>query len=223
MSDIKFKDIYPLELEQIEPDAFYHDKTHTYWLNGERVLSNTQILELAGYIDKSNYQPHHAARGTRVHQGVHFLAEGELEWSTVSPQDEPYIRSYEKAIAELGFKIVACEKIYINRTYRLGTRIDQEIIQLSDGREGVLELKSGYMQPWTAYQTTLQVMTKWPDSYYDKVRIGMELKKDGSKARIERYTDINDFNIAIAAIVTAYDKQKNWGNTNGISNGARHG
>lgn len=76
------------------------------------------------------------------------------------------------------------------------------------GIEGIVEIKTGTMMPWTAIQTAFQALLKWPENYSDKFRYGLNLKEN-RKYKLVKFDDPNDFKIALNAISTYWWKRNN--------------
>ena len=175
---------------------------HEYWLCDKKLLSCTEILKICGLIDDSFYTYETAQRGKVVHYCCHYLAEGDLDWTTVDPIVESYVRAYEKFRNDIYWRPTHCEVPMYHKSMIYGVTPDQY------NDDAVLEIKSGTMQKWTAIQTALQAMAIWPDDYMRKKRFGVELRNDGSYGT-KVFDDINDFNTAIGCVSVANWKVKN--------------
>lgn len=53
--------------------------------------SVTQIIQASTY----NTDPWYALRGTAIHKGCELIVRGELDWSTVEPDIQPYLEAFE--------------------------------------------------------------------------------------------------------------------------------
>jgi hypothetical protein len=84
--------------------------------------SVTEILTSVGLIDTSWFTPESAARGTQVHLACRYLAEDRLDWATLDPRIEPYVRSYEKFINLSSATVASVEQSgYCERRKYCGT------------------------------------------------------------------------------------------------------
>lgn len=175
----------------------FKPEDHTYWLGSTRLPSQSEILEVCGVVDKTYYTPESAHRGTIVHAGCHYLAEGDLDWASMPEQFRGYLHAYEKFLVDTKFKPTECEKRLYHPELLYGVTPDQ--IGLLEKREGVAELKSGTMMPWTAIQTAFQTMARWPNDYMTKFRLGVELHKDGTYTT-KWFEDYGDFQVAIGLL-----------------------
>jgi hypothetical protein len=96
-------------------NEFRFDKAdHSYWLGKTRLIGVSDAIQAAGLKDFSRIAPdvleHARQRGTAVHAACHFLDEGDLNWATVSPEIEPYVRAWERFKKETGVELLEIEK-----------------------------------------------------------------------------------------------------------------
>jgi hypothetical protein len=89
------------------PTIHFDEENHIYIVNGEVKRSVTQILKDAGIINYDGVSEYYRDRGTAIHKGCELLAQGWLDWDTVHPDYEPYLRRFEKMIE--GFEYVDSE------------------------------------------------------------------------------------------------------------------
>lgn len=91
------------------PVLTFDPELHAYSVAGVRVPSVTQILAERGMYDTRWFTEASRKRGTDVHTAIHLLAEDDLDWSTVDPQIEPYVRAYERFVNETRLERFAWE------------------------------------------------------------------------------------------------------------------
>ncbi len=185
-------------------NAFYHDPTHSYWENGNRMISATGILKVCGDVDTTWYKPEHAKRGSIVHAGCHHIGLGRINWPAWEekyPEIIPYLRAYQKFLADSCFEPKICERPHYHQNLRYGTTIDN-IGKWKLSHTEIVEIKSGKMMDWTAIQTALQAMAWYPNSYFDIPRWGLELRNDETY-KLARFDDPNDFNVAQCKVGSA--------------------
>jgi len=174
--------------------------THTYRIDGKIVPSNTQILKEAGLVDVTWYNQHGRDRGSAVHLACHLLDEDALNWETLDAELVPYVRAYEKFKKESGFVPDLIEVPMYNYPHRYGTTVDRT--GMLNGREILLELKSGGVEPWCALQLSLQnecLPKKLP-------RFALQIKSDGTY-RLHEFKDPNDRNVALSAAAIVHWKK----------------
>lgn len=172
---------------------------HSYWMDGIRVPSATQILKLCGLIDSTYYTEESRQRGQAVHAACHYIAEGDLDVNSVHHPIKGYVDAYVDFAKTVRWLPTVCETPIFSEQYRFGTTPDQVIQSTFE----ICELKSGTMMPWTALQTALQAIALFPKGYYKSRRFGVELHKDGT-FRKELFKNVNDFTVAINCIGVAY-------------------
>ena len=93
--------------------TFLFDKeTHIGTLDGCVIPSVTQVLKSHGLIGNWG-TPEALARGNRIDVGCQYLAEGDLDWGSVSAEDLPYLQAFEKFLKDLKpKKIIGHTQIY---------------------------------------------------------------------------------------------------------------
>jgi hypothetical protein len=101
------------------PDALTFDAlTHTYWLDGVRIPSVTQILQRAGLIDFSRIPaPILSAardRGAAVHQAVHYYNEHDLDLEAFQkdfPNYWPFLEAWLAFRRDTGFIVATDDEL----------------------------------------------------------------------------------------------------------------
>lgn len=127
----------------IESGALTFDPvTHTYLVDGIARRSVTGILSDAGVIDKKYFNARAARRGSAVHEGIRLMLLDCLDWSSVDPQIEGYIKAAKKAIEELQIKPLEIEQIYYHDELEFcGTMdlIDEKcgFVNITDWKTGI--------------------------------------------------------------------------------------
>lgn len=179
------------------PDFTFEPLAHEYRLDGCLLPSTTQILKSVGFIDGTWFNESARERGRAVHSACQFAAEGDLDWDTLHPTLRGYVEAYQKFLSDTKFQPRICEVPIYHPNFFYATTPDQ-IGTLKD-LDADVELKTGTMQKWTALQTAFQTMAKWPNDFYNKVRLGVELRANGTY-RIDWHEDPNDFNVAMGAL-----------------------
>src|SRR5215471_902905 len=81
---------------------------HTYICEGRIVPSVTQVLNACGLVCYEGIPQaildHKADIGRAAHAACHYLDEGELEWESLDPEVEPYVRAWQKFRGEAPFR-----------------------------------------------------------------------------------------------------------------------
>jgi len=179
------------------PEILFDEGEHKYTVAGVNRPSVTTILQDLGFIDFSfvpaNILANATARGKAIHAAIHYLQEGNLDWSSIDPRIRPYIDAYELFSADMGW----CAKLIEHRVF-------SEIFQYAgtlDGfgelsalgiPEALIDLKSGIKQRAAAYQTAGYCVAL--EKPYIP-RFSVHLKATGRYQIIphKNYDDINDW------------------------------
>lgn len=178
----------------------FDPETHQYFIDDERVPSVTEILEGVGIIDKRWYTEKGRDRGSAVHVATQYLDEEDLDWSTVGPEIEPYVRAYELFKEETKFQPVLIETSVFNREHRYGGTLDRTGIL--DGEKVLIDIKTGAPSKWAALQTAgYEICLE--ERHARKV---LQLKPNG-KYKLRDYNNPEDTELFLAAARIAAWKQ----------------
>lgn len=161
----------------------------------------TEILKEAGLIDTTWMTEHGRERGTAVHLACQYYDEGTLDYGSITPEIEGYLRAYDawkQAAGVEGFEWIECPQQDPRGLYR-GTpdRI------LSTRPRVIWDLKSGGYLPCVSLQLAAYVnMMKDPWSYD---RNALYLSSDGTYTvkqfpKSEYQTDLNVFLSALNVV-----------------------
>ncbi len=113
----------------------------------------SEALDLLGLKDTAFLSESAAIRGTHVHEATVMIDEGDLRWEALDPVLEPYCRAYVKWLDEKKPKILRAEyRVEILDVGFSGT-LDR-LIEM-DGRQWLVDLKTGAKQPWHRWQVAL--------------------------------------------------------------------
>lgn len=179
---------------------------HSYWLGENRLIGVTEAMQAAGLTDFSRVDPqvleHARQRGTAVHAACHYLDDGDLNWATVSPEIEPYVRAWERFKADTGVVIVECEKPRYHATLGFAGTPDRVVVL--NCAKGTIDLKTYKPDAVTGVQLAgYSFLAFGPQRAYDTPkRWGIELKDDG-KYGLHEYTDRGDEAVFMACLTIA--------------------
>jgi hypothetical protein len=177
----------------------FNSTRHEYRVNGVIVPSVTQVLSLV--TDATWFTDDCRWRGSAVHAACQYLDEGDLDWATVEPEHEGYVRAWERAVRECGFVWDGIEEELYHPQHQYAGRRDRR------GRIGqsrvVVDLKtSATLAPQTAMQLAAYVAPlESPRAYR---RFAVRLKPDGTYT-VKEYPvaeygrDWNNFLVLLAA------------------------
>ena len=160
----------------------FDEATHTYTVDGQDYPSITTVIEAAGLVnydmlpadDLKFYQD----RGTALHQAAWYDDEGDLDDRTVDPEVKPRLEAWRKLRREMQFTVLLSEARRFDRTYGYAGTPDR-LVKLPNGERGVIELKSGPLQPAVRIQTAAQANLLEPQGGRLR-RFAAHLKADGS-------------------------------------------
>lgn len=184
----------------------YLDETHEYFLDGKRLVSVTEAIRESGLSDFSNINhdvlKHAQERGIAVHRATHYLDEGDLDWATVSPEIEPYVRAWERFKADTGVIINETEQPLYHATMGFAGTPDR-IIQLN-GQAGTLDIKTYDPDNTTGMQLAGYSYLRFgPQRVYNTPkRWGLWLKNDG-RYSLKEYEDRGDEAVFMACVTIA--------------------
>ncbi len=208
------------------PSALEFDRgTHRYTLNGVVVPSVTQVLRCTGYI-RFDGVPEHVLetareRGRRVHQALHFLAEGDLDPSTVDELDRGYMESALLYIAHRVRRVHAAElRVWSTRYGCAGTLDlladhDDGVLSIDDFKTGQPDDVAADLQT-AAYLGFLREMAgdgtngsphAWIATQPVVHRRSIRLFGDGREARETLYPAARDFGRFLTALSVVNDQR----------------
>jgi hypothetical protein len=200
---------------------------HEYSIDEQRVPSVTEVLSRTGLTNFDHIpEPYRRAalnRGRRVHKAAHYLAEGSLDWSTVSEDDKPYIESCAGFLAagKVRFDFLERQLFHVARRYAGtcdgGGWWDGQFA-LVDWCCGDLWESAKDLQT-AGYAEALRVTPppEWPDFAPSEaalrrgvgiVRLGVRLLKSGAIAQPEPYRDPQDFDRFAAALAVTWEQER---------------
>lgn len=129
----------------------FDPKSHIYKFNEHPVPSVTTVLKDMGFINTQYFTEEGRERGTLIHRIIEWYCKKTLDLDTVDPVLNPYLEAWIQFAKDTGFKPEAVEVPLYNKIYRVAGTPDH--IGALDGRESVIDVKSGGPAPFTALQT----------------------------------------------------------------------
>lgn len=141
-------------------------------------VSATELLHAVGLIDDRFYTEESRERGQRCHVGMQLLAQGRLDWGSVDPVDEGYLRSGELLLRYTGWTARLTEQQRYDKQLNVCGTFD------ADFDSNILaDWKTGAPQKWHEIQLGF---------YYrlngEKGKLaGIYLQEDGSTAKVKFY------------------------------------
>ena len=104
------------------------DGRHAYMLDGAQAPSVTQVIAAAGLIQLDHIPSfildQAKARGTAVHQLVHYDNEGDLDESSIDPRWRGYLEGWRAYRTERQATILLCEHRLASRRHQVAGTLD---------------------------------------------------------------------------------------------------
>jgi hypothetical protein len=174
---------------------------HTYEAPGGIILPGiTSRLRAAGLLyefEGAGKSFLDREKGHRIHSAVQYALEGDLDESSVEPEEIGYIRAAEEFVRREDFSLEGLEVPVCTTEYGYGTRIDA--VGKWRGKFAVVNWKSGPPRRVYAIQSALEALIYSPAPVE---RLGIHLSADG-RYTLVHYTDRKDYEIAKAALTVA--------------------
>lgn len=197
-------------------EIVFSEEPHLYRYRGKDYRSVTDRIKAVLGDEFADVPPDRLEfaqnRGTMVHLAAALLVAEELDWNTVDPRIEGYVRAVERFHVECPGKIVYFEKSLVSPELDLAGRPD--IVKFIRGRRSLIDYKtSQQMNPRMRLQTALYkklhnaVFPNQP--IYD--RYGLRLQPDGFY-KLVPHEDPDDEPAAdaILAAAQAIDRAAQW-------------
>jgi hypothetical protein len=146
---------------------------HAYEIDNVSVPSVTQVLESQNDWSHVPAWQLEAARclGRDVHAALSLLASDSLDWASLDPAVEPYVRGAERFLRETGATVLASELVVGSKT--LGVAGTLDLLMLWDGFEYLIDWKISAAVP----STVGAQLAAYQRLYADTFRKGRRLLK----------------------------------------------
>jgi len=167
----------------------YDPIEHVYRSKSGRLPGATDVIKTEGLINPDWLTEYARWRGKCVHRGVELLNKNELDWETVDVEIKGYLRSYERFLTVTKFQVVGAEEDCFSQAFACLP----DIWGVLNGHKTIVELKSGPVPEWAAFQTALQRRALAEDKdFLATKRFGLQLMADGSLSKLRPFEDWND-------------------------------
>lgn len=174
----------------------FDPQTHQYWVDGEEVLSVTQILKSCCIVDETWFTEVARDRGQAVHLATQYLDQEKLDWDSISPGIAGYVDSYRQFKSDTDFTIERNESPLFNPIYRFAGTPDR--IGTINGEKTILDIKIGQRASWHRLQTAGYALLVG-NGYK---RYGLYLTNKGTYA-LERHRNHQDHRVFLSALTVA--------------------
>lgn len=190
--------------------------THTYTVEGRRVLHNTEVLAEAGFV---NYWFCSAAdreaalkRGRDVHKATELLDKKRF-WGKGRGHLAGYVEAWKAFKREFKFTPLLREQRWYDKDLDCATTLDA----WGKSKFGLItvQIKTGHIEDFCAIQLAFEekaahVMKGIPFKASTKDRWAVELRNDG-KFIPRQFSDPNDIRVFIAALTTVRWRNRHCG------------
>lgn len=186
-------------------ELHFDEAAHRYTLDGRELVSVTQVLSDAGFIDGRWFNDEAAWRGTYVHAAVQMHHAGELDESALEPATRPFFDAYLRFRAESGFTVLASEERVFDPALGYAGTLDLrgQFPPWGESRTDVVDIKTGAIPPWVGYQTAAYARLV---PGLRRRRWALHLRDDGTY-RLEPLTKVTDERVFLAALTVAQAKR----------------
>ena len=180
----------------------FDEKTHTYWLDGQKLISVTTVLREARLFDYTSGHGMYMDKGTNIHTLTELHDAGALDESKIVNPLVPYLDGWKKFKEETSVEVLGIEDPVYHALYRYAGKIDRRVRW--NGKEAVIDIKTGLKAPWHALQTA--AYAKCFD--YPMNRFCLYLSDDGSY-EVEEHRELTDWDIFRSALAIVNWKRRN--------------
>lgn len=192
---------------------WFNEANHTYWDDqGNRLLSNTEILDLASLVDKRFFNDQARQRGTDLHAASVLIEDGDLCWEDAWKAGiEGECKAWAKFLSDTQFSSILREKPLFSRFGFAGT-VDRvgKIVHRGKTVWVIIDIKTGVEYPWhpiqlAGYDILLDGVEGIP---VVRRRLGVYLSSEGTYT-MKPYTDPSDRALFLSALNIARWKLNN--------------
>lgn len=170
-------------------------QAHVYYLDGVRIPGVTTILKEAGLVPNYGGFGQAQHRGLHVHSACEFLDLNDLDWSSVYPEYQDYVRAYQRFLEESGFKPELIEFQGFHPGYRFAGTLDR--VGQMNGERWVLDIKTGGAAEWHHLQTAGYQLLREEWSEY---RRGSVYLNENGSYNFKEHDDPSDGQVFLAAL-----------------------
>lgn len=195
---------------EVKAPVFTFDaQAHKYYLDNIEIPGVTTVLKTVGLIE--NYYGFGDAqfRGLHVHFACELLDLNDLDWRTVYPAWQGYVKSYMGFKEETGFIPELIEFQTYHPVYRFGGTMDRRgrlpNLLKNPEQRAELDLKTGTTEDWHKYQTGgYKILGR--NEWMNDRRGCLYLQEDGSPAKLAWHDDDADLRVFLAALTVTHAK-----------------
>ncbi len=185
----------------------FREADHSYWLDGRRMESVTEILSSSGIADYRWSSEEAMTRGKYVHSATEMIDRGTLDWSDLDPILLPFCEAYQAFIEDKKPVILLSEKPMYHPELFFAGKPDR--VMEMDGAIILPDLKSGIPSRATAVQTAAyRELVRVSENINCRKCFSLHLRNDGAY-RLNLIENISrHYNIFLAALMVERYKRE---------------
>lgn len=188
----------------------FDDVTHTYRLQGQKLLSVTEVIQENGWVNPQWFTERARVRGKYVHLLTQFYDEN--DYNPIEAQRlkgfidedpnaglEGYVESWRKARERVPFDLIDIEKPGYHPTLMYAGTPDRHV--RFGKQEGIVDVKTGGYERWHGFQSAAYDSMLGRAASGIRKRLSIHLYGDGRLATIVEHHDFYDgaqFNCMLA-------------------------
>jgi hypothetical protein len=134
----------------------YDDTTHTYFIDGIKVPSVTQVLRAGGVATEQYMDRFAADRGSAVHLACSMHLNGDLDPASLDYRLVPYVSAFKRFVAISKWQPIHTEKIVYSTQYGYAGRID--LYGKLNGHYALIDIKTGSIPAWVGVQLSAYIL-----------------------------------------------------------------
>lgn len=181
--------------------VIFNESDHSYWVDGIRWPSVTQVLEPLQLLDGIPQAALDAGArfGSHVHQACHLYDLGRLDEDDLDEPLRPYLEAWKAFLRDSGAFVCNSEQRVIHRKFRYAGTLDKTIL-LKEKRH-VLDIKSGAQVPATVGPQTAAYREALLETELvcSSTRYCLHLRGDETY-RLHTLNDPGDFHLFVSAL-----------------------
>ncbi len=189
-------------------------ESHTYWLDGARIPSVTQVLKvLTGDQFASvpkDVLANAVALGTAVHCAIELDIDKELDDASLHDTVRPYLDMWRNWCAVTGFEPDLSEQQVYSRRLRFAGTVDV-IGRFKNGDKAIIDIKRCALMPPSVGPQTAGYALAYSESFdCDKPhRFALQFPKNAKHPKLEQFQGFSDERSFLAALTVYQWKERN--------------
>lgn len=192
----------------------FDPESHTYWLDGARIPSVTQVLKvLTGdqFADvPKDVLANAAALGTAVHRAIELDINKELDEESLHGTVRPYLDMWREWCAMTGFEPELSEQQVYSRRLRFAGTVDV-IGKFRNRDKAIIDIKRCALMPPSVGPQTAGYAVAFSECFGCEKphRYALQFPKNAKHPRLEQFQGFNDERTFLAALTVHQWKQRN--------------